>query len=697
MDTTSHVCSRRNFLGAAAAAALTSNHLPLAASPTAELHGRNHPESLHSFAKTAPVHPAFFPLQAGAVTPRGWLLDWATSAANGITGHLDEYCATFSHAWKGFYFEARGINPDGTGWPIEQCSYWLDGAIRLGYQIQDNKLLDKVQDRLNLVVNGVLKGGTSFIYWRPRSVLKDGFNNWAHSHMGRALVAYYQASRDPRVLDALVAAYRNFPLPDLVEDFSKVSGAVNIDPMLDTYVMSGDRGVLKTVQKFIQSGAYQTTRSDYLAGRIPPGHAVVFYESIRVPALLYSWSGDNRNLEATLKVLQYSDLHYGLPVGVGSGEEWQAGIGSTRNIETCDVIAAIWTFLCLSRVTGDASYSDRVEEIFFNAGPEPVGRDFKILSYYQCMNRYGVDLPLEEPRKPTGRDRYKFTKIGHPVLCCVGNINRLIPNYTMHMWMATPDAGLAAVLYGPSLLRTGVRGGMPIEIESRTAYPFEESIDLHITPQTPVQFPLYLRIPGWCSNPEITVNGKRLLGQPGSNGFLRVQRRWTKGDRVELHLPMPVRLLTGRETSYPQIKYFENSRSIAKLQRIDNPYASIYYGPLLFSFPIRDENPNQEIPGQNFHYALDVRSKTPRPSEASVHRRPMPARWDWPLESPLELQVRAEEFDWHPTDLQPIPKEPVGEGESAKVVLVPYGCTKFRVTMFPVTKEMWEGTANDQQ
>jgi hypothetical protein len=63
----------------------------------------------------------------------------------------------------------------------------------------------------------------------------------------------------------------------------------------------------------------------------------------------------------------------------------------------------------------------------------------------------------------------------------------------------------------------------------------------------------------------------------------------------------------------------------------------------------------------------------------------MPARWDWALAAPVELAVPVTEFNWTPSELQPLPKEPVAAGSAAEVKLVPYGCTKFRISMFPVT------------
>ena len=58
---------------------------------------------------------AFMLLPPGAVEPEGWLRDWAESAANGITGHLDEHHAVFGEAWKGVRVNAPNAEPDGTG------------------------------------------------------------------------------------------------------------------------------------------------------------------------------------------------------------------------------------------------------------------------------------------------------------------------------------------------------------------------------------------------------------------------------------------------------------------------------------------------------------------------------------------------------------------------------------------------------
>jgi len=634
--------------------------------------------------------PAFVALPAGAISPEGWLRDWAEDAAKGITGHLDEYSPTFGKAWKGYGFEARGATPNGGGWPLEQCSYWLDGAVRLAYVLNDSSLLEKVSARLDTVVAGVLRSGETLIYWLPQKVLTDTtqewveFNNWAHSHMGRALVAYYQASGNPMVLQALVKVYSNYSLPIIYNQFEAVTGAVNLEPMMDTYLLSGDTAILRNILSFANSEQYKALADDWNSKKLFPGHDVIYYENIRIPALLYLFTGNRYDLMATTKALEWGEQSNLLPVGLTSGEEYHAGIGATRNVETCNVAASINTFNRLLQITGDELYSDKIEKVFFNAASAPVSRDFETMCYYQSMNRYSIQLPNDEPGNP-GKESFKFTKLGHEVLCCVANNCRVLPNYIMNMWMATPDHGLAATLYGPCKVKAIVSDGIAVEIESTTDYPFNETIKMTVNPNTSAEFPVYLRIPEWCENASMKVNNELQPIEKTESGFFRISRKWKSNDQIELTLPMTVQVVQGKENAYPQISYFKPIHHLVKDTTIQSPYACVYYGPLLFSLPIPDINPNQEAPGAKFNYALDV-NPTEATQQISVKRKQMPTHWDWSLDSPVKLTAKALEFDWKPTEDKVLPENTIEKGKSVEIELVPYGTTKFRVTMFPVTK-----------
>jgi len=642
------------------------------------------------------VQPAFLPLPPGAVEPSGWLRDWAKAARNGITGHLDEFHPVFRDAWKGFRVNAPNAKADGTGWPLEQCAYWLDGALRLGFVLHDEELIGKIRARLDPIVDGVNKApfGTSFIYWKP-DYKPVGFDSWAHSQMGRALVALYDATRERRVLEALVKVYADYPIRmGTLELGGAVSGLCNLDPMLETYSFSGDRRILERALQTMAQPEVQRSIKAWREEQLKPGHMVILYENIRLPAVLYPWTGDPHDLQATLGAFHWLDKYHMLPYGVASGEEFASGIGAFRKTETCDVTAMLLATSWMYRVQGDAEWGDRMERAFFNAAPGPVARDFKTMCYYQSPNRLKSDsLPIEQPFCP-GPPNTRFTALGcSNVLCCVGALNRIVPNFIIQMWAATRDNGLAATLYGPCTVSARAGDGVPVRISSITDYPFREIVRLKIEPETKVSFPLYLRVPGWCHEAQIKVNKSKVAAVTDEHGFVRITRDWARNDVVELQFPMKPRVIRGYETEFPSANrgYFRfEPDAVFTPRRL--PYASVLYGPLLFALPIADVNPNTPAADARWQFALDTDAAHGDPG-LKVRRRRMPRVWDWPLKAPLTIQAPARSFDWHPTDAQALPEKPVNGGSRAVIRLVPYGCTKFRISMFPVSIRAWKQDA----
>jgi hypothetical protein len=634
------------------------------------------------------VKPAFVPLPAGAVQPQGWIRDWAEAAAAGITGHLDERAATFGLGWTGVGFKAAGADTaNGTGWPLEQCAYWLDGAVRLACILNDSALIGKIADRLNRVVDGVLDGGKSFVYWTDLDFQHGEnatFNNWAHSHLGRALVAFYEATGNPRVLEALNRVYSKFRAQPVPFNFgNNVSGCCNIDPMLAVYELGGNSEVLARILETVGDSVTRDAVKRWNRGEFDSGHGVITCENLRIPAMMQEVAGigspgydGDELLDGSLKYLRWLDDRHLLPCGLVSSEEFVAGVGATRHIETCNVACAGWTFQQMLEITGDARWGDRIEQVFFNAAPAPVSRDFQTMAYYQAPNRLSCFNTADHTI--AGGDE-TFRDVGFWVLCCVGNLNRVVPNYIMHQWLGTLDGGLAAALYGPSTVRTVVGDGIPVEIVCETDYPFEETVRLTVNPAKECRFPLYLRIPEWCSSPTVSVGGVATDNADDRNGFRKIERRWKTGDTLVLRFPMNVRVAEGRETPFPQQQYFAHRR-LAQVSDVNSPFRTVHYGPLLFALPVRDLDNNTQDPSAKWNYALVSRNA----DEVSVVRTAMPARWSWQIdEAPVKLKVKAREFDWQPTDLLPLPKDPVARGVDTEITLTPYGCTKFRITMFP--------------
>ena len=229
---------------------------------------------------------------------------------------------------------------------------------------------------------------------------------------------------------------------------------------------------------------------------------------------------------------------------------------------------------------------------------------------------------------------------------------------------------------------------VPTRLTVRTDYPFDETIHVTVDPERDVQFPLYLRIPGWCRQPQIAVNGGNVPATAPAKGFVKIARTWSKGDAVELKFPMAPRIERGFETEFPAAnrQYFKPEPDVV-FQPRRLPYASVVCGPLLFALPIPDVDPNTPVKNAKWQYALDAQPG-PAGADIKLERRPMPAHWDWPLDAPLVLTAPARLFDWKPSDAQALPEGPVTGTASEMIRLVPYGCTKFRISMFPVTPKV---------
>lgn len=645
-----------------------------------------------------PTRPAFLPLPPGAVVPAGWLRDWCLAARDGYTGHLDEYDDEFKRAWAAEHqMTGERLRWYNGAWPYEGGGYWFDGLARLAFALHDESLLEQAGRRLGVVADHVSPDGLLFLWWLDRrnpdhrkavTEALEGWPLWASGLLGRALAGYYAGSRDPHILDALVTAYGSDP-----DGLRWITGNLsNLWPAFDTYCWSGHAGVAAALDAMFKpdgpallSGLkrYQQAPDLKPGTTVDNAHVVEFIETTTPWAVGYLWTGERRYLDAAVGWHDLLERIAMQPHGVPASDEYYGPTGAFRGSETCDVAGYVWSQICLLQVTGEGRMGDRLERAFFNAGPATVSRDFKTHVYFQSPNRF-ANLSPDFPHGPRAAGGAYQAK--HSPLCCTAALNRIVPWYLTHMWMATDDNGLAAVAYGPCQVTAWVADRVATTITCRTDYPFNDTIELSVEPATGVAFPLELRIPGWCPTPRLSVNGSAIPVVTNRKGFVRLSRTWKPGDRVRLQLPMTPRVEQGRDVSSGP-PYNPNQGTVPVTipepgGSRGEPYASVAYGPLLFALAISDTTgPNTPDPSARWQFALDAQ----RP-DVSVERGAMPPRWDWPLEAPLKLRVNAAAFAWNPDSKAPrLPAQEVREsGPIERITLVPYGCTKFRISMFPV-------------
>lgn len=649
----------------------------------------------------AAARPAFIPLPPGAVEPQGWLRDWCLAARDGYTGHMDEYDEDFKRAWAADHkMTGEGLFWYKGAWPYEGGGYWFDGLARLGYALHDEMLIQQAKQRLYAVADNMNDNSLLFLWWLNRSnpedrkaviAALDGWPLWACGLLGRAMTGYYAATGDKHILEAMEKAYGRDR-----DCLRWIPGNLsNVWPAFDTYTWTGDKGIADALDAMFRedkTGLSPNLKRYRNAPDLKPGttvdnaHVVEFVESTTPWVVGYLWTGDASYLQAAIGWHDLLDRVAMQPHGVPVADEWYGPTGAFRGSETCDVANYVWSQISLLSVSGEGRMADRAERAFFNAGPATVSRDFKTHVYFQSPNRF-ANLSPDFPHGPAAEGGTYQRK--HSPLCCTAALNRIVPWYVTSMWMATYDNGLAATCYGPCKVTALAADRVPVEIECKTEYPFNETLDISVKPAKEAAFPVYLRIPGWCASPVLGVNGQVVALERNAQGFVRIDRSWKAGDTIHLQLPMVPVVQTGRDASLraPYDRAHRITRVTIPEQDSTRgvPYASVSYGPLLFALAIPDgADANTPDPAAIWKFALDVQD-----AGLAVERGAMPARWDWPLAAPLKLQANAVAIEWKPDPQSPeLPLAPVAKAKPAeKITLVPYGCTKFRISMFPVTAE----------
>ena len=627
---------------------------------------------LPGIGKETELPQVFTPLPLGEVKPAGWLRNWCQDAASGITGHSDDLDPLFARGWMDGRIKATGKGAQSgdkmVGYALEQAGYWVDGAVRLAHLVDDEALLAKCRVRFETVIKRVEAGKPPI----PSTKLWEAGEKWGHwpmAVMGRAMLAEYSFSKDPRYLRTLENIYANYPQYNKNGRFSLINHQgrqlSNIEVMYEAYRLGGSRRLRDDATTVLEQQAGEInsrlgwhrhgigcgkTHSNF--NSVPFGHAVTLNESAKLPAIGYLYTGRREWLDFSESSFADMEQNEMMPYGLTSAHEHLGGIGPFSCTELCNAIDYSWSSIWMLRITGNATYGDRVERAMFNAAPSGISPDFQTHQYFLSPNRIDESHP---GRYRVGGDS-SFAPKQFP-LCCTGNLSRLLPNFVMHLWMASQDGGLAATLYGPSETKTHV-AGEAVSLAPRTDYPFRNDVRIAFTTANPVRFPLHLRVPEWCGAPELTINGN-VRKTTVKHGFIRIERTWSTGDEVHLSFPNQPRFLTGKTAD-------------------GAPFASVCHGPLLFALriPTLGDDPNRPQPGTPWQFALSP------DAPVQVEHLPMPQRWSW-KETPVQLRLNAgmaefgEDFS--------LPGEPLATGgQPIPITLVPIGSTAFRVSMFGV-------------
>ncbi len=231
----------------------------------------------------------------------------------------------------------------------------------------------------------------------------------------------------------------------------------------------------------------------------------------------------------------------------GSGEGFTAEYdlpNLSGYCETCASIASVLFNHRLFLLHGDAMYIDVLERTLYNG---------LIAGVALSGDRFFYPNPLAS-RGNVQRSEW------FDCACCPTNIARFIPSIPGYVY-ATAGDELFVNLFVAS--RAGLKTTTgTVLLTQETRYPWDGDVQLTVQPDRPARFAVNVRIPGWARNEalpgalyrfaertdSVTV---KINGTPVAyslqRGYARLERKWRKGDRVQLHLPMPIRRISANE------------------------------------------------------------------------------------------------------------------------------------------------------
>jgi hypothetical protein len=625
-------------------------------------------------ANREPLAPArLIKLPMGSIRPQGWLRHQLELEAAGMTGRLPELSP-----WVRFE-ESPWARPDGKsdrGW--EELPYWLRGYGDLGYVLHDETIIAETRKWIDAILAGQEENG----WFGPRS-LKTSLDGkpdlWPHMLVLNILQSHHEFTSDERVLPFMLKYHRWLdaqpPETFAVGYWPKLRWSDNLETIYWLYNRTGEAWLLPLAERIHAN-----------MGRWSEGvvnwHNVNIAQGFRTPGVFYLQAKDRKFLEQTERNYQQVMLAYGhFPGGGFAGDEnCRPGYHDPRQgFETCGIVEFMHSFELLTRISGDARWADRCEELAFNALPAAIAPDWKSLHYLTSANMVQLDRNNKAPSIQNHGTMFSFSPY-EVYRCCQHNVSHGWPYYAEELWLATADGGLCASLYAASEVTAKVAEGATVTITETTDYPFGDAIQFTIKTAQPVAFPLHLRVPQWCSEPQATVNGEAFPLDAKPASYAVIERTWRNGDGVMLRLPMRL--------------------SVRRWERNQNA-ASVHYGPLAFSLKIgerwsrygdRDPAwPEWEVfPTTAWNYGLELGEENPEAAFELVQKtRPLADNPFSVNHAPLELRAAARKIpNWRQDSLGVVGKlqpSPVHSNEpSETVTLIPMGAARLRITMFPV-------------
>lgn len=441
-------------------------------------------------------------------------------------------------------------------WQGEFIGHWIDAAVLTAWNTHDDILNLKIDRIVSDWISTQEPSGYLGVYdeidrWRSWDVLVLArgimglLSYFTYTHNEIAINAaikiadYILSEFGPgrRFLHSVGPDYEVDPEPNTprYNDQGMASSSI-LEPIVWLYLLIGDQRYLE-FGKWLVDIDWESPGGAHILSSLFLGQGVAGIANGKANEMLmclnglvdlYRATSEQRYLDAVL--IAWNDIvaHHLYITGSASTREFFTkdyvlqNEGIYRLCENC--VAMEWMYLNfkLGRLLGESRFYDLAERTLYNhflGAQSPDGRGWAYYTGLRDSKRYRWHIDPE---------------------CCPSRGIRGLAITTQEVFH-TSDDGLYINLYESAVAQISLPRKGFLVVDQKSDFPFDGDIGIELKPESPMEFCLYLRVPGWCRDWQVSINGKQYSENVNPMGYICIKRIWNPNDVIRIILQQPVR------------------------------------------------------------------------------------------------------------------------------------------------------------
>ena len=483
-----------------------------------------------------------------------------------------------SHAIENFRIAAGEKEGTSYGWVFQDSDVakWLEAVGYCLTNQSDLELERLADDVIDLIVEAQQADGylnTFFTVKEPArrwANLRDNHEMYCAGHMMEAAVAYYEATGKRKLLDVVCRLADHIdaafgPEPGKRRGYP---GHEEIElALVKLYRATGEERYLNLSKFFIdergQEPHYYDIEAEARGDKTSGGKYGKAYSQAHLPVrkqttavghavrAMYLYSGmadiaaetNDETLVTACKRLwnNLTKRQMYITGGIGSAVQGEAFTfdydlpNDTAYTETCAAIGLVFWAHRMLMLDVDHEYADVMERAFYNVVLSGISLGGREYFYVNPLEVWPEACDKRQDQKHVDTTRWPWFNCA----CCPPNIARLLASFGQYVYSQDEDTIYVHLFVGSEAECELTE--QQVSLTQRTEYPWKETVEITVRTEKESPFTVAIRIPGWCKNAQITVNGEDVkFNRVSRKGYVRLTRLWRNGDKIEVQLPMPI-------------------------------------------------------------------------------------------------------------------------------------------------------------